>query len=253
MVINTLFPVFCLIFMGRILALTGLASREFFKSSDKLVYYIFFPSMLFWKIGGADSSYLPDPALPLAALCAIMLVFSISTLFVAFTGISDFQAGTFSQSCYRFNTYIGMAIVLNAQGEEGVVILGILAGLLIPVINVFSVSILIWFSGKRYSVKSRFVRLLRELVSNPLILACLAGILFSRMGLYFPVAIDNLFRLLSMVTLPLALLSIGSIFSLSTLKGHFFLSVLASLFKMGMLPLAGVMFMMHFGVTGEDF
>ncbi len=253
MVINTLFPVFALIFMGRLLNLTGFAGREFFCNSDRMIYYIFFPCMLFWKIGAAKAGSLPDPALPLAALCAVMLVFSISTLFIAFTGVSDFQSGTFSQSCYRFNTYIGMAVVLNAQGEEGVVALGILVSFLIPVVNILSISILIWFSGRTYTVKARLVRLLKELVSNPLIVACISGILFSRLDFFFPVALNNLFHMLSMVTLPLALLSIGSSFSFATLKGHWPLSIFAIFFKMVMLPLAGVMFMIPFGVTGEAF
>ena len=253
MIISSLFPVFALIGLGRILKLTEFTSRDFFQNADKLVYFIFFPSMLFWKIGGAKAGSLPDLSLPLAALCAVLLVFSISTLFIALTGVSDYQAGTFSQSCYRFNTYIGMAIVLNAQGEDGVVIFGILVGFLIPVINVLCISILIWFSGKRYSFKDRLIRMIKALLSNPLIVACVCGIIFSRVGLFFPPAVDNLFRLLSMVTLPLALLSIGSTFSLTTLRGFLPLSIVGALFKMGMLPLAGVMFMIHFGVTGEAF
>ncbi|SLM28918.1 Auxin Efflux Carrier [Desulfamplus magnetovallimortis] len=253
MVFNTLFPVFAMILMGRLLKLTGFTGQEFFKNADRLVYYIFFPCMLFWKIGGASADALPDPSLPFAALCAVMLVFSITTLFIAFTGVPDFQAGTFSQSCYRFNTYIGLAIVLNAQGEAGVVTFGILAGFLIPVINVLSISILIWFSGRNYSSRARFARLLKALLSNPLIVACISGIIFSRLGLFFPPAIDNFFRMISMVTLPLALLSIGSTFSFAAVRGNIALSVVSALFKMGMLPLAGLLFMIHFGVTGESF
>ena len=77
-----------------------------------------------------------------------MVVFALSALCIRAFKIPDFQAGTFSQSCYRFNTYIGMAVIINAFGEEGVGIFGILIGIMIPVINLFAVSTLIWYSGK---------------------------------------------------------------------------------------------------------
>jgi malonate transporter len=89
--------------------------------------------------------------------------------------VSAFKAGTFSQSCYRFNTYIGMAIVYNALGDEGVKHFGILIGFVIPFINVLAVSTLIWYSGERIVLKKRIRVALKEIVTNPLIIGCLTG------------------------------------------------------------------------------
>ena len=51
-ILNSIFPVFALIIAGRIFKNTGLINENFLTISDRLIYFIFFPAMLFWKIGG---------------------------------------------------------------------------------------------------------------------------------------------------------------------------------------------------------
>lgn len=253
MVLNSLFPVFTLILLGHLLKRFHLTNEVFLRTSDKLVYFIFFPAMLFFKIGGAPSAGAIEFDYCLAAVCALVVVFIVSSLFIFLFSVGDYQAGTFSQSCYRFNTYIGMAIVINAYGEEGVRYFGLLIGIVIPLINVMAVSTLIWFSGKRPSAKQRVGLTLRALVSNPLILGCLAGMLYARFIHRFPVFLDNTLHLVSLVTLPLALLSIGGALTLKNLGQYFRLSLVAAVFKLGLLPVTGYVFLRAFNITGVPF
>ena len=252
MVLQSLFPVFALIALGVLLKHFNLTNDAFLKTSDKLIYFIFFPMMLFWKIGGAASTSAIDLKFCAAAICAVLIVYVLSTAFINFK-VTPFQAGSFSQSCYRFNTYIGMAIVMTALGEEGAQRFGVLIGFVIPIINVLAVSTLIWFSSSRYTARQRFRLTLKALVSNPLILACFAGIVFSQAKLSFPIFLNNTFQLTSLVTLPLALLSIGGILTLKNLRGNFKLSLAASLFKLLILPVIGYIFLKLFGVTDLSF
>ncbi len=253
MVLNTLFPVFAVIFLGSGLKATGFVPRDFFAASDRLVYYIFFPAMLFWKIGVGQPATGIDLSLFPAALCAVLLVFAVSTLYILLSGMPAYQAGSFSQSCYRFNTYIGMAIIQKAAGDEGIVLFAVMIGFIIPVINLLSVSILIWFSGKSYRPKEKLQHLIRAIVTNPIILGCLAGIAFSATGLPLPLFIDNTLSLVSMLTLPLALISIGSAFSFKKIEGYLLPSVAAAFCKLVLLPAAGLFFMIWFSITGAAF
>lgn len=253
MVLNSLFPVIAMVVFGRVLSMTGLVDRFFLKTSDRLVYYIFFPCMLFWKIGSSRSLDGIDLSLTGAGIAAVLFVFTVSTGYIRSGRVSDFGAGSFSQACFRFNTYIGMAIVINALGDEGVLQFGILVGFVIPVINLLSVSILIWYSGNQVSPGRRLLHLAGAVGSNPLILACLAGIVFVNAGGRFPVFIDNTLRLISMVTLPLALISIGSSVSMTSLWKHLGTSAAAAGFKLVLLPLVGWGFLTLFGVTGVAF
>ena len=253
MVLNSLFPVFTLIVIGHLLKRYGLTHDRFLQTSDRLVYFIFFPAMLFWKIGSAPAGGNIDWHFCGAAVGAVLLVYLLSAGGISVLGITDFQAGTFSQSCYRFNTYIGMAIIINALGEAGIAHFGILIGFVIPIINVLAVSTLIWFSGKQYALAERGRLTLRALVSNPLIVACLAGIVYARFVHTFPVFLDNTFRLMSLVTLPLALLSIGGALTFETVRGYFKISLVASVIKLVLFPVIGYGLLKAFHVRGIPF
>lgn len=252
-VLNSLFPIFVLLLLGWGLKKWGLTDSLFLKTSDRLIYYFFFPVMLFWKIGGASFEQGIDWNFCLASLLALLTMFGLSTLVIKAFRISAFQAGSFSQSCYRFNTYIGVAVVLNSLGAEGMKYFGIIIGFAIPLINVFAVSLLIWFSGKDIDIRKRIAIAFRALIANPLILGCLAGIAYSSLVGGFAVFINNTLSLISMVTLPLALISIGGSLSFAGIKGNLSLSFLAAILKLVILPGMGWLYFSLFSVTGIPF
>lgn len=249
MVLDSLLPVFALILLGFLLKRRRITNDAFLATSDRLVYYIFFPALLFWKIGGAQPRDGADAHFYLAVLLALAVVYGLSLLYIRWR-VGPYQAGSFSQACYRFNTYIGMAIVINAHGADGARTFGILIGVLIPVINVLAVSTLIWYADPGVAMGRRLGVTLRALVSNPLILACLAGLLYSRSLGAFPVFLDHLLGLAASLTLPLALLSIGGALSLSHVRGHLPQALAAAAFKLVLLPAVGYGLLRAFGVAG---
>jgi predicted permease len=250
MILNSLFPVFALILTGSLLKRYGLTNDVFLQTSDKLTYYIFFPLLLFWKIGGASTALFSNSGLYKSAICSVLIVYVLSTAFIILFKVSDFKVGSFSQSCYRFNSYIGVAVVLSALGEEGIQHFGILIGMIIPIINVLCVSTLIWFSGKKMQPVKRMGQIIKGLISNPLILACISGILYAKLVEGFPPYIDSTLQLCSFVALPLAMLSVGAALSIGSIKDHFKLSLIASIFKLLVLPAVGYLMLIQFGVAG---
>ncbi len=251
-VLNSIFPVFGLIFLGIVLKRMGLTHAAFLAAADRLIYYAFFPLLLFYKIGSASTVAIDWPFC-WACILSILTVFVISWGCVNLFKISDYKAGTFYQSCFRFNSYIGIAIVLNAAGEEGVRILGVLIGFLIPLINVLSVAALIWYSGKSYSPADRNRMLVKAVISNPLIIGCVAGIIYANLIGRFPVFISNTFQLAGSLTLPLALLSVGGGLTLSGFSEHRNNAILSSIVKLVILPAVGYGFLKGFNVTGPAF
>lgn len=249
-VLESILPVFGLIFLGVVLKRVRLTSDAYLATSDRLVYFVFFPLMLFWKIGGAGKPAINGP-LVAAGLCALACTYGFGWIGIRIFRIGDYQAGTFSQSCYRFNTYIGMAVIITALGEEAVGGFGVLIGVMIPVINLLAVATLIWYSGKTVAARDRNRLLVKTLISNPLIIGCLAGMGYGRIFAGFPVFVDNALRLASLVTLPLALLSIGGNLTFANFKAYAKPAALAALIKLLALPLAGYFFLRLFDVTGQ--
>jgi len=253
MVIEHLFPVFALILLGVILKQRGLTDARFLAATDRLIYYIFFPAMLFWKIGTADQHHAAQ-AVPLflAAACAVAVVYVLSALYIWALKVPAFQAGAFSQSCYRFNTYVGMAVILSRLGESGVAQFGILIGGVIPLINLLAIATLTWFSGQPSHWRARLRLTVRAMLTNPLVIGCAAGLLYARWVNTLPAFVENTLRLGVSVTLPLALISVGGSLTLGSLKSHSTLATVGAVFKLALLPLAGYGFLRIFGVTGTD-
>ena len=253
LVLSSLFPVFSLLLIGSLLKRLKLTNEMFLKLSDRLVYFIFFPVLLFWKIGGAEAGRFVNWNLCIAVLVSIAATYIISALALRLFNISDYKAGSFSQSCYRFNTYIGMAIIFYAFGEEGIKYFGLLIGFAIPFINILAVSTLIWYSGKTTSSGHRLGIFFKEIFTNPLVLACAAGLAYSRMIGSFPAYIDNTFRLMSAAALPLALISIGGALTMKGLRGNFSISTIGSIIKLFCLPLVGFFVLRELQVIGLPF
>jgi len=252
-VLNAIFPIIVLLFLGSFLKTTKIINTSFLKTSDKLVYYVFFPTMLFWKIGSAATKMDMALGLCIVAIISVFIVYLISLALITKLSIPRFQAGAFSQACYRFNTYIGMAIVMTTLGEPGVQYFGILIGFAIPIINILAVSTLIWYSGEKENITITAIRLIKALIANPLILACAGGLFFSGNGLLFPQFIDSTFHLMTAVTMPLALISIGGALSLSGIWHHTAISLTATGLKILVLPMIGFLLLKAFSITGIPF
>jgi predicted permease len=250
MVLNSLFPVLVLIAMGATLKQWHLTTAEFLKAADRLVYFIFFPALLFWKIGGAPAAGGFNGPFYLAAALAVLLIYLVSLVYIRWR-VPAFQAGAFSQSCYRFNTYIGMAIVINAFGEAGVRQFGILIGILIPIINVLAVSTLTWYA-EGSAAGGRLRQAARAMVSNPLIIACVVGLLYSHTVGGFPQFVDNALGLMAAITLPMALLSIGGALTLAGLRDYWQPALSGTFFKLVLLPITGFSLLRWMGITGQE-
>lgn len=248
--LNALFPIFILVCLGKLLHHFGYTSKSFLGTSDKLIYYIFFPVLLFWKIGGSSQAAGFDVDFIVATLLALGLVIILSLVIIFFGPVTSFQAGSFAQSCYRFNTYIGVAVVLNSLGEAGIAYFGILIAIVIPIINVCAVSTLIWFAEEKQESGRKSLIVLRSLVANPLIIGCLLGLLYARIFTTFPTFINNSLQMMSMVTLPLALISIGGALTFQGMSRNVSLSLLAALCKLVILPAAGYFAYKLMGVEG---
>ena len=252
-IINTLFPLLAMMALGYALKRQGMTSDEFLKTLDKLVYYIFFPVMLFWKTASSNGTEASGAGLILAGLATLFLVSLFSYFYIRKTNMLDKAAGSFFQASCRFNTYIGMATVLTVLGEAGVRLFSILVGCLIPIINVLSVSVLIWHSGRTPSMGQRLGLLLRALISNPLIIGCAAGLFVSGTGYHLPAFINNFLALVSSMTLPLALISMGGTLSFAGISRHWPNALAAAAIKLFLIPVTGCIMLMLFSVSDTAF
>lgn len=197
--------------------LFGLALRRWFESGDafwsgvdRLIYYVLFPALLFTSNARAHIDFvsaLPMLAASVGATLAGMVLGALAK------PLFNPNARTFAsgfQCAFRFNTYIGLALISRLDGEAGLAAMGLLLGVTIPLVNVVAVWSLARDSGNVW----------RELAKNPLIIATLGGIAFSVLGLRMPDAGWQILGRLGSAALPLGLLAVGAALQLKGVGEH---------------------------------
>ncbi len=249
--ITIVLPIFLVIGLGTLLKQFKLVDDTFLNLTNRLVYVVFLPLLLFYKIGTADFSHFFNGPLVLGSSLVIMLGFFLTYFYTGWRNYSPSVRGSFCQGSFRGNlAYIGLAICLNAYGEDGLTKAGILMGFLVPVLNLFAIlALLLPHHGEE---KEKAPNLIVQTILNPLIIASFLGIIWSYWNLPIPIIIDHSLKIITGLTLPLALLAIGGGFSFVRLKGDLKHAGLASTVKLILLPLLAALLLLPLGVTGTD-
>jgi len=244
-------PIFLVIGLGTLLKQLGLFDDAFLRQTNRLVYVVFLPLLLFYKIGKADFTSDFNAPLVIGSSIAITAGFAISYYYTGKRQYSPAIRGSFSQGSFRGNlAYIGLAICLNAYGETGLTKAGILMGFLVPVLNLFAILALLLPHRGEHEEKNP--SLITQALLNPLIIASFLGIIWSFWMLPVPAIIDRSLLIATGAALPLALLAIGGSFSLERLKGDLRLAGLATTIKLIILPLIATLLLLPLGVAGMD-
>jgi len=251
-IINIVLPVFSVIALGSLLRRWELIDAAFLKQTNKLVYYVCLPLLLFYKIGTADFFANFNGKLIVGSIAAVAITFVLSYLYTVVRGYPDKARGVFSQASFRGNiAYMGLAITLNAYGETGLTKAGILMGFLVPFLNLFAILALLWpHRGDGEQRGASFW--VRQIALNPLIIASFLGIIWSFLDLPIPLVFERSLNIATGMTLPLALLAIGGGFSLEKLRGDLFKAALASCVKTIWMPILAAILLISMGVEGMD-
>ncbi len=244
-------PVFLVIGLGYLLMRLRLFDSSFLQQTNRLVYVIFLPLLLFHKIGKADFASSFNGPLVIGSSLVIIFGFFLTYSYAAMRKYPPAVRGSFSQGSFRGNlAYVGLAICLNAYGDDGLTRAGILMGFLVPVLNLFAILALLL--PHKHSSADEQVNWLAQVALNPLIIASFLGIIWSFWQLPIPLIIDRALGITTGLTLPLALLAIGGSFSLERLKGDLLLAGLSSSVKLMLLPVVAALLLLLFRVQGTD-
>lgn len=233
-ILLVLWPLFALIAMGFVLRRNALFSADFWPGAEKLNYFILFPALL---INSLASAPLDNPKLPYLG-SAILCILAVSSLLVLLSKylfkITIPRFGAHIQGITRFNTYLGLAIVADLFGKEGIAVAAVIMAILVPSCNV--IAVLALSSGQKISIK----QILLPIIKNPLIISCLIGILLNLSPVGLPFGSEQFLKLLAAASLPLGLICIGGALQTATLRKEFKPIMLSSLLRLLAMPILAI-------------
>lgn len=245
-ILSIILPVFLIILTGNLLMKMKLFNSEFVAASNQSVYYVFLPLLMFYNIAASDFEQVFSPANILIMISVTIIVFAGGFLVARLCKLPGGMRGTFVMNSFRSNlAYIGLPVCFYAFGEHGLAVAIILMGFASPVINILAVLSMVLGNLKSFNYKI----LLKETMGNPLIIACIIGILFSVSELPLPLFIDRTLDTITGISLPLALLCIGATTSFTQLRGSAATIGVSGILKLVIMPLLGLLGVYATGLT----
>ncbi len=229
-----LVPVFLIIMLGQTLRRLDFPGPEFWPPAEKLLYYVLFPFMLIDKLTHASHD---SPLFAPLALALISAILGASLLLHAAQRWLPVDGARFTsiyQGGIRFNSYIGLAAISATIGDAGVAIAAICMAIMIPLINL---ACILTFSLHSPTARPGWRQVLKTVISNPLILACVAGMLCNQLGIRFPEPVNQVLGHIGNMALPMGLLCVGAALDLRRIGDGSGALLWAMAFKLLAMPL----------------
>lgn len=195
------FPDFLLVALGWALRHKLGFSREFFAGTERLVYFVLFPALLFQAIIRTPITA-GNAAMLLQATAAVVgSGVALSWLAGLVLRPSSLGLASSAQCGYRFNTYIGLALSASLGGTQGQTVMALIVGFAVPMANLAAVYGLARHSGGN---------LFRELARNPLLISTLLGLACNLAGLQLPGPVDTVLARLGAAAIALGIICVGA-------------------------------------------
>lgn len=232
-------PDFSLILLGFLLCRYTALNRAVWEQAEKLVFFVFFPVLLFHSIVKSPldlsaTSGLIMGGLTLAA-SGIAMTYVLPYLPWLGARIDRREHAACAQIGFRFNSFIALAMAERLAGPEGLLLIAVLIGVCVPIFNMAA----IWPMARHSQTNFG-----RELVHNPFIIATVSGLLANLLGFHIPNWLEPSVSRIGAGSLALGLMAAGAGMRLGSMKEAKALSVAVLLIKHMLLPLVAL-FLSH--------
>jgi predicted permease len=253
--LNAVAPIILMILLGYLLRQKGFFNQQFLQVANKLVFKLMLPSMLF-----INTYQIPSLAhirwdITVYAFVAIVAIFLLS-LFTAIsvTPVPE-RRGVILQCCFRSNfVIIGLPLAASLGGPEAEAVAAVLSAVSVPLFNILAVIALSVFVGKKGSLVQSARKILRDIVTNPLIVAVALGLvclvirwaqaaIWNRVFFRLDTQASFFFNALTTLksgTTPVALMVLGGQFTFSAVKSLKKEIVAATLWRIILSPILGI-------------
>lgn len=246
---NAAAPIALIILLGYGLNRYKIAGPEIWSAIEHVCFYILFPFLIIRTLAGVDLSSLPvtNYAIVLlgAALGIALLLLAARPVLMRY-GMTGPAFTSLFQGATRWHGFMALAVVGTLQGTEGVALVALAIGILVPVLNLASIIVLsVWGEGAQ-SLSLRSVAL--RVLQNPLIIACAAGLALNVTGL--PVFVLSAVEIIGDGGLGLAMLAVGAGLQIGRVAETKWLIAVRVLIRLVGMPLLIILFSWIVGLDG---
>ncbi len=226
-------PPFGLLLMGALLKRWLLPQDAIWSGIERLVFWALMPALLVSAIASVDILALPIGRMGLAIWLSLLAGGALSLALARAFRIDHPATTSVFQGGIRFNNLMGFAVIGGIFGAGGTALGAVATGLIVPFVQTLTTIVFALGPGSGGRLSPR--RVLRQLLLNPLLLACLAGFAIALLG-GLPHGVKPLLQSLGQASVALGLLCVGAALSPGALGGRLPLQLATSVIKLLLMP-----------------
>ncbi len=140
---ETLLPVFMVLALGWGLRNRNVVPEDMWRGLELLGYWVFFPAILGDTLIRADISHLPLSAITITMVGTFLTMalglLAARKLIIARLAIEGPSYSSLFQGATRWNGFIALPILAKLYGDEGVALVAVIIGALVPIANIMAV------------------------------------------------------------------------------------------------------------------
>ncbi|NEU12149.1 AEC family transporter [Methylobacterium sp. BTF04] len=245
-VVLALLPVVILIALGMVLRHRGFLAESFWPQAERLGYFVLLPCLFFHGLATAHLDSLPVGALALTLIAATV---AVAALAIGLRPLMNIDGPAFTsvfQGSVRFNNYVGVTLAAGLFGAKGVALAAVCNAAIVPTVNILCVMVFARYGSGTLSGRG----ILKQLATNPLVVASFGGIAFQMLGLDLAPGLKPAMQALGAASLPLGLLCIGAALEFRSARQWIGPVAASSAMKFLAMPIATVAFALSTGLSG---
>ena len=253
-VLNSLIPVFVIIALGKALSRVPIFSRDLSRNLTRLTYWVGMPALLLDKVSRAVIPAADCWQITLLLIASTLVATAIAWLAAKLLRLSRRECGAFIQGAARGNNaFIGLPVIFYAlgtlhPGAETVALVALAPAII--VYNILSITILLAYGDCGQRGASSAVKIYgRQLLTNPLVLSCVAAILINLSEIAVPPFLERTLSSLGSMTPGLALISIGASLSFKGIRQGLSRSLSSAAIQVFIQPLIGLALALLIGLS----
>lgn len=229
--LNATVPVFLMMLLGLLFRKIGLVDENFASKLNRFVFMVPLPVLVFEDLATVDFARMWDVTFVL--FCFGATVFSITIAAgISFLWKDKSIKGEFIQSSYRSSAaLLGIAFIQNIYGNSGLAPLMIIGS--VPLYNIMAVAVLSFFQPDSHGLdKVMIKKTTMGIMTNPIIIGIVAGILWSLLGIPMPHILEKTVSSLGNIATPLGLIAMGATFDFRKAFGKIKPALVATFVKL---------------------
>lgn len=265
--LNTTMPFILLAGLGIVLRRLGMIGDKFAAQGNKVIFYAGIPVVIFNTIRRANLSNVFDTQFLVFNIALMIVIFLAVWLLSAKLMRDKSSVSSFVNSAYRSSLSVVapplFGLMFYGYHDPDVLPKSILVVSVLLIVSYATASVLFAVHDPKPDQKGVGKAILNVVISvakNPVVIGVILGIIFNMLGWGLDTAGDDVLPTFLYTTLdrlggivmPLAMICVGANLKFHGFDAKFKYVIIASVFKLLLMPVVGVLIALAFGFRGSD-